>query len=197
MTDTQPITPTLIALPEELRGRRIIVRPYQAGDAEAVFAAIDESREHLRPWLPWVDHHVTIDDTRDYCIRSAATWMLRSDLPLGIFSIEDGEYLGGTGLHRVDWTLRSFEIGYWLRVSAEGHGFVTEAVNLLTSFALDALQANRVEIHCDATNTRSRDVAERCGFVQEGRLRNARMDTSGHPGDTLVFSVIPGDRRPS
>lgn len=196
MAKAQPTTPTLIVLPAELRGPRIVVRPYQADDAEAVFTAIDESRDHLRPWMPWVDHHGTVDDTRDYCIRSAAKWMLRSDLPLGIFTIEDGRYLGGTGLHGVDWALRSFEIGYWLRVSAEGHGFMTEAVNLLTSFALVELRANRVEIFCDATNTRSRAVAERCGFVQEGRLRNARLDNDGHPGDTLVFSAIPGDRSP-
>ena len=197
MAQPLPVTPTLIELPTELRGQRIIVRPYRDEDAAAVFAAIDESREHLRPWLPWVDNHTTVDDTRDFCIRSAAKWMLRSDLPLGIFAIQDGEYLGGTGLHRVDWSLRLFEIGYWLRVSAEGRGFMSEAVNLLTSFALEDLQANRVEIYCDGANTRSRAVAERCGFVQEGRLRNARMDQDGRLGDSLVFSVIPGDRQPS
>lgn len=188
---------TLIALPDELRGARVILRPYHAGDAEPVFAAIDESRDHLRPWLPWVDRHLTVDDTRDYCVRCAAKWLLRSDLTFGIFAIADGRYLGGTGLHRMDWALRTFEIGYWLRATAEGHGFMSETVCLLTNFALDHLQAQRVEIICDVRNARSRAVAERCGFVLEGRLRNALPGVDGSPADALVYSRIPGDADPS
>jgi len=42
MAQPLPVTPTLIELPTELRGQRIIVRSYRADDAAAVFAAIDE-----------------------------------------------------------------------------------------------------------------------------------------------------------
>jgi RimJ/RimL family protein N-acetyltransferase len=113
-----PIRPTLIAIPDELRGRRVLLRPYRANDAKQVFAAIDESREHLEPWMPWVDEHATVDDTRDFCIRSASHWLLRSELPLGIFHAAGKRYLGSTGFHAPDWALRAFEIGYWLRATA-------------------------------------------------------------------------------
>jgi hypothetical protein len=43
-----PFRPTLIDLPDELVGSRVLLRPYRAADAEQVFAAIDESREHLK-----------------------------------------------------------------------------------------------------------------------------------------------------
>jgi ribosomal-protein-serine acetyltransferase len=191
------IVPTLIDLPVELRGERIVLRPYCADDAESVFAAIDESRDHLRPWLPWVERHSSMDDTRDYCMRCAANWLLRSDLTLGIFQLDNGRYLGGTGLHNPNWTLRSFEIGYWLRVAAEGRGFMTETVTMLSAFAFDHLKANRVEISCVVRNERSRAVAERCGFVLEGRLRNVFLDAKGDPVDGFVFSRLPGDADPS
>ena len=51
---------TLIPLFEELRGPRVVVRPYRLEDAEEVFAAIEESRQHTRPWLPWVAAVVTL-----------------------------------------------------------------------------------------------------------------------------------------
>src|SRR5829696_1048509 len=51
------IVPTLIDLPSELRGSRVLLRPYRGVDAEQVFAAIDESRDHLRPWVTWVDNN--------------------------------------------------------------------------------------------------------------------------------------------
>lgn len=186
-----PKHPTLVPLPDELRSARVVLRPYRPGDAEAMFAAIDESREHLRPWLPWVDRHATVEDTRDFCARAAARWLTREDLPVAVFDATDGRYLGGSGLHRFSFRDGTYEIGYWLRRSAEGRGYMRETVTLLTGFAFEGLAANRVEIRCDERNERSRRVAERLGFTLEGRLRNTVLDADGQPRNTLVFSLIP------
>ena len=185
------IVPTLIDLPPELLGPRVLLRPYRADDADQVFAAIDESRDHLRPWVTWVDNNRTVDDVRDYCIRSQASWLLRTELALGIFDSVSGRYLGGTGLHDPDWELRTFEIGYWLRVTATGHGYATESTRLLADFALSRLQARRVTLRCDARNDASRHVAERAGFVLEGRLGNVSVAPDGTVRDDLVYAVIP------
>ena len=188
---------TLIPLFEELRGSQVVVRPYRLEDAEGVFAAIEESRQHIWPWLPWGDQHQTVEDTRDFILRSQAKWLLREeDLNLGIFEAESGRYLGGTGLHIRGWDVPAFEIGYWLRASAEGRGYMAEAVKLLTDYAFNALAAQRVFVRCDANNARSAAVAERLGFVQEARLRNEmRTHTDGQLRDTLIFSLIPSDPR--
>ena len=190
---SNPIAPTLIELPSELRGSRVLLRPYRGDDAEQVFAAIDESRDHLRPWVNWVDNNRTVDEVRDYCIRSQASWLLRTELVLGIFDVVSGRYLGGTGLLDPDWELRAFEIGYWLRVSAVGHGYATESIRLLADFALSRLQARRVTLRCDARNDASRRVAERAGFVLESRLRNVLMAPDGSVSDDLVYAVVPED----
>ena len=189
-----PIVPTLITLPTELRGPRVLLRPYRADDAEHVFAAIDESREHLRPWVAWVDRNASLEDVRDYCVRCEANWFLRSDLSLGIFESASGRVLGGTGLHDLDWALRAFEIGYWLRVTAVGHGYATESTRLLADFALSELQARRVMLRCDARNDASRHVAERAGFLLEGRLRNAFLAPDGTISDDLIYAMVPQDR---
>lgn len=190
-----PIVPTLIALPAELGGSRVLLRPYCSDDAEQVFVAIDESREHLRPWVKWVERNALVDDVRDYCIRCEAHWLMRSDLTLGIFDSVSGRFLGGTGLHDPNWELRAFEIGYWLRVNAVGHGYATESTRLLADFALSELRARRVALRCDARNEASRRVAERAGFVLEGRLRNAITAPDGAVSDDLVFSVVPDDQK--
>ena len=66
-------------------------------------------------------------------------------------------------------------------------------MRLLTRLAFEDLEARRVEISCDPRNDRSRRVAERLGFVLEGRLRSIMLDTAGQPRDQLVFSLIPDD----
>jgi len=185
------IIPPLIELPSELRGPRVLLRPYRAEDAEQVFAAIDESRDHLRPWVTWVDNNRTVDDVRDYCIRSQASWLLRTELALGIFDGASGRYLGGTGLHDPDWELRAFEIGYWLRVTAVGRGYATESTRLLADFAVSSLQARRIMLRCDPRNDASRGVAERAGFILEGRLRNVSLTPDGTVSDRLVYAIVP------
>lgn len=188
---------TLMPLFEELRGTQVVVRPYQLEDADELFAAVEESRQHLWPWLPWVTQHQTVEDTRDFILRTQAKWLLREDdLTVGIFEADSGRYLGGSGLHVRGWDVPAFEIGYWIRASAEGHGYVAETVRLLTDFAFESLGAQRVMIRCDARNARSAAVAERLGFVHEAHLRNeVRTHTDGALRDTLIFSLIPSDPR--
>ena len=186
---------TLIPLFEELHGPRITIRPYREADAQALFDAVAESRDHLRPWMPFADAHQTIEETRDWIIQQQAAWLLRKNMNMAVCEHSSpGRYLGGIGLHPHDWDVGHFEIGYWLRKSAEGHGYMAEAASLLTSYALNDLKANRVEILCDALNTRSASVARRLGFVHEGTLRNDSMQPGGGGiRSTHVFSRIPSD----
>jgi len=190
-----PAYHTLIPMLKELRGERVLVRPYREGDAQALFEAMNESRDHLRPWMPFADAHQSVDESRNWIIQQMALWLLRDDLALSIWEQSTGRYLGGTGLYPHDWGIGYFEIGYWLRLSAEGNGYVTEAVHLLTDYALDSLKANRLEIRCDELNVRSAAVPKRLGYVLEGRLRNHMATSDGRLRTTLVFSMIPTDRQ--
>lgn len=186
---------SLIPLFEELRGERVLVRPFRAADAENHFAAVMESLDHVRPWLPWAAFYSTIDDSRDFIARAMAHWILREDLIVGLWDARTEEFVGGSGMHPHDWDAGVFEIGYWLRRGAEGRGYVTEAVRLQTDFAFARLGANRVFIRCDARNTRSAAVPRRLGFVREALLRNDMRDPASELRDTLVFALIPSDPR--
>lgn len=185
---------TQIPLFEELRGEKVVVRPYKESDAQALQEAVAESREHIRPWLPFADAHQTVEESLDWIIKQKAQWLVRENMNLGVWVIGgESRYVGGTGIHPHNWKIRSFEIGYWLRKSAEGKGYITESARLVTDFALNELKANRVMIRCDSRNTRSAAVARRLGYVFEGSLRNDTVDPSGEIRTTLVFSRIPGD----
>ena len=184
---------TLIPMFEELRGERVIIRPYRESDAQDVFEAVGESRDHLRPWLPFANEHQTVEETRDWIIHQVAAWLLREDMTLGMWEATTNRYLGGTGFHPRDWDIGYFEIGYWIRASSEGRGYVTEAVRLLTDFVFHTLKANRLEIRCDELNVRSAAIPRRLGFVEEGRLRNLLSAHDGRLRTMIIFSLIPGE----
>ena len=184
--------PILLDLPEQFESERLIIRAPQWGDGAAVNAAVAESMESLRPWMPWAHHLPTVDETEADLRQARLLYLERKDLRLLLVHKETGQIVGSSGLHGIDWLARKFEIGYWVRSSCKGQGYITEAVHAITSFAIQELQANRVEIRCDAYNTRSASVAERAGFTLEGTLRSETLDPGGSLRDTMVFAKVRG-----
>ena len=134
----------------------------------------------------------SLEDSERHVRTARAAFLTRADLSM-LMVVCDGTVIGGTGLHRMNWDVPQFEIGYWVRRTHEGQGYVSEAVRGLARFALGTLAAQRVEIHCSHRNTRSQRVAERCGFVLDGRLRNHGREPSGELRDMLVYSLVPTD----
>ncbi len=185
--------PILIDLPDELLGKRVLLRPPRFGDGAVVWEALEESREQISPWLPWVKKTRSAEDQEAATRRAVARWLTREDLRVSIWEQATGRYLGGSGLHRIDWAVPAFEIGYWLRTSAWGQGYVSETVRVLCRFAFETLHANRVEICCDDRNERSLAVARRLGFIEEAALRNHSRDTRGELRDMVIFALTPAD----
>lgn len=186
--------PVLIDIPERLEAERTVLLAPRTGSGAEMAVVVAQSISHLRSWMPWAQEAPTAESSELVVRRMQADFIARRDLCFHIYARRaDGSpgcLLGGTGLHRMDWTVRKFEIGYWIRPEAAGQGHVSEAVRLLTALAFDALAARRVEIRCDPRNTRSRAVAERCGFELEGILRKEALGVDGHPRDTCVYSRI-------
>jgi RimJ/RimL family protein N-acetyltransferase len=189
-----PETPPILRpLPDTILGPRVMLRPRRAGDGPATWEAIEESREQLRLWLPWADATRTPEDAEASARRAQGRWLLREDLQVSVWENAMGRLLGGSGLHRINWEIPRFEIGYWLRTSAQGQGFMTEAVALLCRLAFETLGANRVEIRCDARNLKSAALPGRLGFVHEATLRNESRDHFGELRDSLIFALTPQD----
>ena len=142
----------------------------------------------------------SVDESEAHCRRQQARFLLREDFVFFMLvrdaSGGEGELVGGTGLHRIDWTLRKFEIGYWRKTGCEGRGFVTEAVRALARLAFDTLEARRVEIRMDDNNAASWRVAERAGFTLEALLRFDSATPAGEPRSTRVYARVRGAEEP-
>ena len=192
--------PLLIDVPERLLTRRLVLRCPRPGDGPAVNEAVTVSLDELRPWMPWAQAAPTLDESEANVRGAQAKFLLRSDLVYAIWE-HDGQgverrLVGGTGLHRIDWSVPRFEIGYWRRSGEQGRGLVTEAVQALSRMAFEVLQAQRVEIRMDDINTASWKVAERAGFTLEGVLRRDTVAVDGRVRDTRVYARVRGVGEP-
>jgi ribosomal-protein-serine acetyltransferase len=188
--------PVLQDLPEELRSERVLLRPYRAGDGKALLEAIEDSRERLQPWRPYEHSPVAPSEAEveAYVCSERESWDQREYLSLSIWEKETGQYLGGVGLYGIRWEVPSFQMGYWLRASAEGKGYMTEAARLLCDYTFQTLEAKRVEIRCDTRNVRSAGIPRRLGFLYEETLHSTSRTSQGEPIGDFVFSLTPESR---
>ncbi|MGF7033659.1 RimJ/RimL family protein N-acetyltransferase [Paenibacillus mucilaginosus] len=186
------MNPILIPFSEEFETERLMLRAPRWGEGVLVNEAIRESVNELKPWLPFARKLPSVEESEIYVRKARLNFLERTDLVLHLFDKTTGEFVGSCGFHRFDWTIRKFEIGYWLRTARTGEGLMTEAVNGLVAFAVRELEANRLEIRCSSLNRGSQRVAERAGFTLEGTLRSALIEESGGLGDLRVYSKVKG-----
>lgn len=187
--------PALIQqLPESFESERLLIRVPKPGDGLALYEAVNESHERLKPWFPWAQELISLDERELWVRQCYCKFLLNEDMALGLFLKENGKFIGGSGLHYRGLHVPAFEIGYWLRTGYEGKGYMSEAVQAVTCFAFDIAGANRVFIRCDKDNLRSQAVAKRAGYQYEGRMRNyERKADSGELTDMLFFAMTRAD----
>lgn len=168
---------------------RLVLRPWEDDDVDALAAAVSTSIEHLRPWMPWISFEpMPREDRRALVADWRAARLRGDDLVLGIFC--DNKLVGSTGLHdRVG--PGAVEIGYWIHVDHVRKGFASEAVAALADAALALADIETVHICHDATNHKSAGVPARVGFTRRAD-RSAPVQAPSETGTQWVWEL----RRP-
>ena len=163
------------------------LRVLRTDDAADLFALTDANREHLRPWLPWVDLVTSEDDSLSFIETVTAQ---REEGRGPTFGVRCAGVLAGVvGFLPIDRVNRCGEIGYWLAPRAQGRGVMTQCCRFVVRYGFLTLDLNRVEIAAAVGNARSRAVPERLGFKLEGVLRE-REDLYGTYLDHAMYSQL-------
>ena len=174
---------------------RLVIRRYELGDAEALFRAIEASRESLHPWLPWArSDHRTLEDSQtrtEAFLRGyqALTDGDGDDVVLAIFD-HGGTLVGGTGYHRIDRQFATAEVGYWIHVDHRRRGYCTEATHGVISAGFADWGFRRIHIQCSVANEPSAAVPRRLGLRHEATFVRSRWDDTIGWNDQLSFAVL-------
>lgn len=184
--------------PYRVETERLVIRCYEPRDAPLTKDAIDSSLDHLRPWMPWAEHEPqTLEEKIDLLKSFRAQFDAGENFVMGIFSADEKEQIGGSGLHpRVD--PGGLEIGYFIRASATRQGYVTESTAALTRVGFEVCGADRIEIRVDPANEASLGVPRKLGFTEEATLRRRLPGRAGGPlRDVTLFTLFREDFDPS
>lgn len=141
--------------------------------AESLLNLVNANRAYLREWLPWVDSMQTIANFKQYIIETNKRAADKTDFGYAI--IIDKNIVGRIGMHHINRQNKIGEIGYWLADGLQGSGIITQCCRALINHGFTVLDLNRIEIKCGVRNDKSRAVAEKLQFKQEGILHKAEL----------------------
>ena len=166
----------------------ISIRPYRLEDAEACYQAVMESLDELSRFMPWARPDLTLETQRTWVASKVAAFEEGTEFEFVIAS-DEGHYLGGCGLNRVDTLNRRANLGYWVKSSAAGRGAATAATRLLVDWGFANTELRRLEVIVSTKNAASLRVAEKAGAVREGVLRN-RLLLAGEWHDAIMHAFV-------
>jgi diamine N-acetyltransferase len=107
----------------------------------------------------------------------------------------DGRHIGSIALHETHPESRKAGLGVMIGdKDCWDHGYGTDAILTLLRFVFDEMNLNRVWLQVDEDNGRAIACYRKCGFIEEGRLRQDRY-ASGRYRDTLVMAVLADEFR--
>ena len=184
--------PTRIEVPMPICTPRLLIRPKQPGDGGVSVEAVAETWSDLHQWMQWAENLNDFTDERQErrILHQIASFRLREEFNLLGIEISSGRPVIWCGLHDIDWQARSCDTGFWVRKSAQGRGFATEATNALLRYAFGALGMRRVGITHSSGNEASRRIVEKLSFHQEGVLPGANPLPGGRSADRWCYARV-------
>ncbi|MGR6317400.1 GNAT family N-acetyltransferase [Micromonospora soli] len=174
--------------PVEIIEDGLLLRPWHAEDADAVYRACQDP--DIQRWTtvprPYLPEHALGFVTAI----SGQAWADGTGAPFAVCDADTGELLASCGLVSIDRALDSAEVGYWTAPWARGRGVAVRATRAVARWAFDALKLRRVIWQAEVGNHASRLVALRAGFRIEGELRLAHPAVDGRP-EGWLGSLFP------
>jgi RimJ/RimL family protein N-acetyltransferase len=165
-------------------GKRIYFRPMEPEDEPTLRRWINDPRI----WST-VHHRPPANSLREReWIESQGK--SNTDYVFGIVAKDGHRLIGSCGLHAISLIAHHATLGIMIgQTDLHDHGYGTEAMRLLLRLAFHELNLNRVELCVFDHNPRAIHVYEKCGFVLEGRHRQASW-RHGQYRDILRYAIL-------
>jgi RimJ/RimL family protein N-acetyltransferase len=143
----------------------VTLRPIASSDAAAVVAAVKQSRDALRRWMPWYRDDYDLQTAEEW-IASSLESTLRGTAQQFVILDDRQDVVGVIGLEDIDDQSGRAMIGYWLATPASGRQVGRRAIEHAVAWARLRQSLHTIWAVVAEPNLASRRVLEINGFRQ-------------------------------
>ncbi|BDR56056.1 GNAT family N-acetyltransferase [Xylocopilactobacillus apis] len=166
--------------------KNLNLRLAMPADANALEKVIEENRDHLAKYLPWVKIN-TLNDLKKFLTN--AIDLFGQGKMFEYLIVKGTEIVGIAEINEVNQNERSAEVGYWLASNFCHQGIMTKSIKVLIREISEVLKLHRFVIRTDVDNEPSRKLAVSAGFSFEG-IRKEDHFSAGQFYDSAVYYYL-------
>ncbi|WP_236718072.1 GNAT family N-acetyltransferase [Actinoplanes sp. TFC3] len=141
----------------------VVLKRWEPQWAQQGADAVRESLPELQPYLPWATDDYSAEHMGSFIQMSVDNWAKGEQFNYALLDRSDA-LAGGIGL-MTRMGPGTLEIGYWMRTSCAGRGWMTAAVRALADVAVTLPGIDRLTIRHHRANLASAAVAIKAGFA--------------------------------
>ena len=172
--------------PQTLETERLFLRQPITQDAIPIFEQYAREPK-VTKYLTWQPHK-SIKETERYVYRCISVWVNSSAFPYVLIRKEDTQLIG---MIEICIDKYKVDLGYVLAKSEWGKGFMSEALKVITNWALSQDAICRIWAVCDVENIASTKVMEKIGMEKKGKLSRwlIHPNISKEPRDCYCYAM--------
>jgi ribosomal protein S18 acetylase RimI-like enzyme len=167
----------------------------------------------LKEWLSWLDRNKTVDDQRNFCKFVAENTISPDDrssfscVLITTTEEKEGEdvdvdddnnrheeskknfiIIGEVSFEKINQTIKTGIIGYWLATKYQGKGIASAAADSIIKYGFDIFKFDYIALQVEVENYASQAIPNRLGFERLSLESTGRI-TENLYGKEIVLST--------
>jgi RimJ/RimL family protein N-acetyltransferase len=167
-------------------GEKTRLREYRKEDIELKLSLLNDP-EVLKYLESGIPYPLTLNEELKWFESISA---FKDTYRFAIETLEDGQFIGDCGINSIDWKNSVASVVIFIgNKNYLGKGYGTDAMKTLLDFIFMEMNLNKVRLNVYSFNERAVKSYEKCGFKQEGVLRQ-EIFRNGKYYDTIVMGIL-------
>lgn len=172
-----------------LKGELVRLREYKQSDVELAYRYLNDPEVMLN-LSNGIPYPMTLEKEQKWFNSQNKN---QDKYSFAIETLNDKVYIGGCGINWYDWKNGTAEVGIFIGDKRyRGKGYGTDAMKVLINFLFQHTNINRIQLATYSFNERAIKSYLKCGFKEEGRLRQ-RVFRHGKYHDEVLMGLLRED----
>ncbi|MDD7886207.1 GNAT family N-acetyltransferase [Flavivirga sp. 57AJ16] len=177
-----------------IKDDKFLIREIKSDDLNNFYQLIDENRDDIKEYLSGltsktktlIETKMFIDDVlissykKNYYI-----FLIIDSLTNNIVMFFD--------LKNIDWSIPKAELGCFIDRNYKGKGLTETLLHNFLEYCFYKFKFTKVFLRTHETNLPMKTIAEKCGFVKEGKLRCDYKTSSGKIVDLIYYGLLSNE----
>ena len=158
---------------------------------KAFFELIDSNRTRLEAYFPGtIRENRTLSVSLENMKNLDKRLIDKSYYPFVVIDTENQHYAGFVDVKSIDWRVPKGEVGYFVDQDYEGQGVISQALTLVGDYMASTYGFKKLLSRASPANIGSCRVAEKAGFILEGKIRNDFRVATGELVDMCYYGKV-------